>query len=267
MVDSAFFVPAGEHRYAATALTRGPWDANAQHAGPPSALLGYAIEHRAGARADMRLTRISFTITRPVPIATLEVRTEVVHSGRGIEIIAATLAAVDDGVAGRVLMRAEAVLIRIAPAAVPSYPPPERVVADPGTIVETLTPFPFDVGYHTAMETRYAEGSFREPGPAAVWFRMRQPLVAGQPIDPLSRVLTAADSGNGVSQVLSPRAYLFVNPELTVHLHRNPVGDWVCLDANSTIEPDGIGLAETSLYDTTGRFGRGAQSLYVAPRA
>ena len=138
---------------------------------------------------------------------------------------------------------------------------------DPDTLGATLTPFPFDVGYHTAMETRYAEGSFHEPGPAAVWFRMRQPLVAGQPIDPLSRVLTAADSGNGVSQVLSPRTHLFVNPELTVHLHRYPAGEWVCLDAHTTIDSDGIGFAETSLYDTTGRFGRGAQSLYIAPRS
>ena len=272
MVDSAFlapafFVPAGAHRFAATELTRGPWDANAQHAGPPSALLGYAIEHRDGARDDMRVARISFTITRPVPIATLEVRTEVVHSGRGIEIVAATLAAVDgDGVAGR------------GPHACRGGPDPggtgdgRRLPAAGATRCRTrtrsrttLTPFPFDVGYHTAMETRYAEGSFHEPGPAAVWFRMRQPLVAGQPIDPLSRVLTAADSGNGVSQVLSTRTHLFVNPELTVHLHRYPVGDWVCLDAITTIDSDGIGFAETSLYDTTGRFGRGAQSLYVAP--
>ena len=277
MVDSdlynaAFYISAGAvsadtHRFTATELTRGPWDANAQHAGPPSALLGYAIEHRDAARADMRVARISFTIMRPVPIATLEVRTEVTHAGRGIEIVTATLAGVDaDGAAGRVLMRAEAVRIRVAPGTADDYPPPARQLPDPSTLDATLTPFPFDVGYHTAMETRYAQGSFHEPGPAAVWFRMRQPLVAGQPIDPLSRVLTAADSGNGVSQVLSTRTHLFVNPELTVHLHRYPIGEWVCLDAVTTIDPDGIGFAETALYDTSGRFGRGGQSLYVAPR-
>jgi hypothetical protein len=95
---------------------------------------------------------------------------------------------------------------------------------------------------------------------------MRYPLVDGEPIDPLSRVLIAADSGNGVSQVLDPRRYVFVNPELTVHLHRYPVGEWVCLDANSTIDSDGIGLADTALFDVTGQIGRGTQSLYVAAR-
>jgi hypothetical protein len=70
-----------------------------------------------------------------------------------------------------------------------------------------------------------------------------------------------------VSQVLSPHEYVFVNPELTVHLHRYPVGEWVCLDAASTITGDGIGLADTGLFDATGQIGRGTQSLYVAKRS
>lgn len=255
-MSDSFFVPFGEHRYAATALTRGPWDPDAQHAGPPAALLGYAIEHRDGARDDMRVGRISFTITRPVPIAPLEVRTRVTHGGRGTAIVEATLAPVTGDEVGPIVMRAEALLIRVAPSTSPAFPGPERKLADPATVPESLTPFPFDVGYHTAMETRYAEGSFRDPGPAAVWFRMRHPLVVGCPIDPLSRVLTAADSGSGVSQVLSTRTHLFVNPELTVHLHRYPAGEWVCLDSVTTIDSDGIGLAETALSDESGRSAR-----------
>jgi hypothetical protein len=45
-----------------------------------------------------------------------------------------------------------------------------------------------------------------------------------------------------------------------------PVGEWVCLDARTRIDGRGVGLAESRLWDQTGRVGRGNQSLYVAPR-
>jgi hypothetical protein len=96
--------------------------------------------------------------------------------------------------------------------------------------------------------------------------RMRVPLVEGEEPSPLARVLCAADSGNGISSVLDFRTYLFINPELTVHLHRYPVGEWVCLDSRTSIDPAGIGMAETGLYDEQGAIGRAAQSLLVGPR-
>lgn len=89
------------------------------------------------------------------------------------------------------------------------------------------------------MEYRFLEGAFREPGPAKVWMRMRCPLVAGEEPSPLSRVLVAADSGNGVSATLDWRRYLFINVDLSVHLERMPEGEWVCLDAVTLPEPTG----------------------------
>jgi Thioesterase-like superfamily len=262
----SFYEAVGDGVYASTIATRGPWDENAQHAGPPSALLGHAIEHRSGARADMRVARIAFTIGRPVPIGLLRVTTNVVRSGRSTEVVEATLAPIDEsGASGPIAMRAEAVLIRVAERSAPDFSS-RLTVTKPDGLEATLTPFRFDIGYHTSMETRYAIGSFHEPGPATVWFRMRLPLVAGRPIDPLSRVLTAADSGNGVSQVLDIRTHVFVNADLTVHLTRYPVSDWVCLDAVTFIDEGGIGLADTALYDVDGAIGRGAQSLFVNAR-
>ncbi|HEY2792936.1 MAG TPA: thioesterase family protein [Micromonosporaceae bacterium] len=258
----SFYRALDDGSFESTVATRGPWDDKAQHAGPPAALLGHVIERRDGARPDMRVARIAFTIARPVPIAPLLVTSEVVRSGRGTEVVAASLAAADGG---PVLMRAEAVLIRAAAGSAPQITP-EMPFPAPEQVPTTLTPFRWDVGYHTSMETRYAIGGFNEPGPATVWFRMRCALVAGRPIDPLSRVLTAADSGNGVSQVLDFRTHLFVNADFTVHLYRYPVSEWVCLDAVSYIDSDGIGLADTALYDTSGGIGRGSQSLFVQPR-
>ena len=99
--------------------------------------------------------------------------------------------------------------------------------------------------------TASSTGAFTEPGPARVWLRMRQPLVAGEPISPLARVLVAADSGNGVSAALDYRRHLFINTELTVHLIREPAGEWVHLDAVTYVGPHGVGLSESVLHDET----------------
>ena len=121
-------------------------------------------------------------------------------------------------------------------------------------------------GYHTAVEYRFVRGGFVEPGPAVVWMRSRVPVVAGEQLTPLQRVLVVADSGNGVSATLDWRRFLFINVDLTVHLHRLPAGEWVCLDAVTTPEADGIGLADTVLSDEGGRIGRALQTLLVAER-
>ena len=92
------------------------------------------------------------------------------------------------------------------------------------------------------------------------------PLLPDEPPTGLQRVLAVADSGNGVSAVLPLDEWLFINPELTVHLRREPRGEWICLDAATSIQPGGAGLATSTLSDLHGPVARGAQTLYVAPR-
>jgi hypothetical protein len=115
------------------------------------------------------------------------------------------------------------------------------------------------------MEYRFVEGGFLEIGPATVWLRMRGALVEGEQPSPLERLMVAADAGNGVSAVLDWREHLFINTELTVHVLRPPEGEWVGLDAVTHV--DGVGLAESVIWDRRGRVGRGAQSLLVRRRA
>lgn len=255
-MKESFYVRVDDETYEPTELTRGPWDAYAQHAGPPAALLGHVIE--GGAREGMRIARITFDILRPVPLSTLRVEVRPVHRGRSVEVVEAALTSND-----KTVMRANALRIRAQDDAVPDHLP-STTIAPPQGIEDTQIPMRFDVGYHTAMETRNVRGAFHIPGPATVWFRMRHPLIDGEPVRPVERVLIAADSGNGVSGVLDIRKYLYINPELTVHLYRYPTTEWVCLEAASHISPDGIGLADTALHDELGPIGRGSQSLYVA---
>jgi hypothetical protein len=241
-------------RFESTELTRGPWDGRTQHAGPPAALLGRAVE--AKARAGMRVARLTFDIARPVPIAVLEVTAGVVREGRSVMVVQAAI---------EPYLRCTALLIRASAELAPDVGTGERLRLD-DAVSKPFFPVPYEVGYHSAMEVRFSAGSFVEPGPATAWMRMRVPLVEGEEPSPLSRVLVAADSGNGVSSVLDFHKYVFVNPDLTVHLVRYPFGEWVCLRAATSIDGAGIGLADTGLHDERGQLGRSVQSLLVGPR-
>jgi hypothetical protein len=261
-MPETFFLRDGD-RFIPTELTRGPWDPRAQHAGPPAALLGWAVE-RHGGRAEMWVARATFEVLRPVPIAPLELTTTLLRGGRNVELVGASLAS-----QGTEVMRLVALRIRTTQLDLPDGGPPPAVAAPPGP--ELGRPLPFfptgaDVGYHTAMEWRFIEGSFLEPGPATVWLRMRHCLLPGEEPSPLQRVLIAADSGNGVSAVLDWRRWLFINCDLTVYLQRPLLGEWACLRARTTVDGAGTGLAESVIYDLQGPVARGLQSLFVAER-
>lgn len=256
----SFYVDDGG-RFVSTELTRGPWDPLAQHGGPPSALLCRAIE-RTSERDDLQLVRMTVELLRPVPLAALEVSTRMVRAGRNVESLEGAISA-----GGVELMRGRAVRIRTTDLPLPQPdigPPPAQ---DPGE-GRVLPFFPTDqeVGYHTGMEYRFLDGGFNELGPASAWVRMRVPLVSGERPSAWQRVLIAADSGNGISAAVDFRHYLFINPDLTVHLHRQPLGQWVHLDARTVVEPSGVGLATTAIADEHGALGYGLQSLFIAQR-
>jgi hypothetical protein len=258
-VSDSFYTRDGDG-FRATEFTRGPWDPDAQHGGPPSALLAREIE-RCGPQDGKQVARITLEILRPVPLGRLEVSAALVRPGRSVELIEGTLT---DG--EQELIRARAWRIRTEdlelPADLPRDGPP------PGPEHGEAKDFPVvsQIGYWKGMEYSFVEGSFLEPGPAVVWLRMRVPLVDDEEPSPLVRVLAAADSGNGVSATLDWRNHLFINTDLTVHLHRMPEGEWVCLDAATIPEPNGIGMADTKLSDEHGPIGRAVQSLLVGTR-
>jgi hypothetical protein len=259
-VADAFYTPDGD-RLLPSELTRGPWDPEAQHAGPPAALLGRAIERCPTAR-EAQVGRITVEILRPVPLAPLTAFARVVRPGRSVELLEASLLGPDGEVMRATAWRLSTERVALSPKPAPDAPPPGPDCGSPRDFFRTGS----DVGYHTAMEYRFVEGAFLEPGPAVVWMRMRGPLVAGEEPTSFQRVLVAADSGNGVSAALDHRRYIFVNTDLSVHLKRMPAGDWVCLDATTYPESHGVGLADTRLWDERGRIGRAAQTLLVRRR-
>ena len=261
MPDDAFYERDGDG-FRATELTRGPWDPGSQHAGPPSALIGREVERLEDA-AEFQVGRLTFEVLRPVPIGPLAVRAEVVRPGRRVQMVEASL-----GDGEKELVRARGWRIRTASLDLPKEltdpdePPPGP---DQGSVSDFFDTGQ-DAGYHTAMEWRSLSGGFLEAGPAKLWMRQRVPLVAGEEPSPLQRALVVADVGNGISAVLDPREYLFINVDLSVHLERMPEGDWVCVDAVTRPRSNGIGSAESELSDRRGRIGRGVQTLLFATR-
>jgi hypothetical protein len=274
-VADSFYTQAGQDAWLATSHTTGPWDARAQHGGPPSALLGRAIQ-RCEPRGDMIIARFTCEILGAIPVGEIRVRARLARPGRSVELLEAA-ASVD----GRDVARATAwrvlrtdsppVAPRSAPPALPDgalpdgTPSGEAPQAPPGEMPPAPASGWVD-GYLSAIEWRPVRGHFTKPGPATVWARMRYPLVPGEETGPLERVLAIADSGNGVSSELDLRQWRFINPELTVHLHSEAVGEWICLDAQTVISTGGAGLATSVLSDADGPVGVGAQSLLIAPR-
>lgn len=262
-MTDAFFVPEND-LYVGTAATGGPWDARrTMHFGPPAALLARCIEAQPS-RTPKRVARVTFDILRPVPIGPVRVDADIVRPGGRIDLVAARLLDRD----GVELALARAWRIRTEDTAVDAggvdlSPPlgPEHGHVKDFFVVDA------DDHYGTSVETRFVSGSFLDPGPAVVWMRQRMPLLAGEAPSPLCRVLTVADSGNGVSAVADPRSVLFVNTDLTVHLHREAVGEWICLQAETVLDRLGSGLTTTRLADRTGAIGMSLQTLFVQRRS
>jgi hypothetical protein len=251
-VTHAFFEPDGDG-FVATPLTRGPWDKNAQHGGPPAALLARAIEQQLP--PELRLTRLSLDLLRPVPIGPVQpratvrlgsrvARAQVVLEADGVEVITGVAHRTGD--------------LDIAPET-PGAPLPPPEDGTPGGFF----PLPWDEGYHTAMSWTFVKGGWDQLGAAQVWLRQEVPLVAGEDPSPAQRTLVVADAGNGVSAAVDFGRFSFVNADLTVYLHRQPSSEWIGMDARTTVHPTGVGLATTTLHDLDGPVGTGNQSLVV----
>ncbi len=268
MSDRALFLPrdpggSGAERFHATELTRGPWDAGAQHGGAAAAILMRAFERQDSADG-LELARVTYELLRPVPLGELEVEAEVVRPGRRVQLLEGSIRTPD----GLEVVRARALRVR---AAVPSATRTPVSEPPPGPEQGAESRLPFRPRYSPtfapdAVEIRFVSGAFGRGSPSTGWFRLRVPVVAGEQATALQGLAAAGDFGNGISAILPWDEYVFINPDLTLYIDRPPEGDWICLEAQTTIAPGGVGSAESVLYDERGRVGRAIQALLVTRR-
>lgn len=254
-----FYEPDGQ-RFISTELTRGPWSSDFQHGGPPSALLTRAIEKLPGGEGK-RLAQIAVDLLHPIPVAPVTVRAETIRAGKNVDLSEAILEA-----DGKVLMVAHGWRYRSTEMELgidtdtPAPPPPSSGRPEP------FFPTDHEVGYHTAIEWLFTEGAFMEQGDAQVWMRMRAPLVAGEEPTGAQRALCSSDSASGISARLHTGEFLFVNTDLTVALHREPIGEWLHLDASTTLTDEGAGTTTSTISDRSGTVGTSLQCLFVRAR-
>ncbi|MBR1121569.1 thioesterase family protein [Bradyrhizobium lablabi] len=238
----------------------GPWDPGMQHGSAPASLVVWAAE-RIATPVPMQVARVTIDLMRPVPVAPLTLETEVLREGRKIQLCAVRLLA--DGVltVGATVLKIKSQVHQLPPEAA------EPALELPGPDQSRIEDAEFSSSpFLTGMSLRAARGSFGVPGPGAIWYRADRPLVEGFAISQAMRAVVAADFCNGTSAVLDFRQWTFLNADLTVSMARQPVGEWILLDAESWIGPDGAGLAMARLADVRGYFGRAIQSLVIEKR-
>ena len=270
--DASLFEPAGPDRWTPTELARGPWDPRACHGGPVSALLARGIE-RANPQSpvDWQVARLSIELTRPVPVgAPLTLTSEVERDGRKVSLVAARLLDGDTEVA-----RARSLQIRVKDLDLPGDVVQSLDIApgnpDDGIAQRVTWAVDDHVAFHKdACEHRFVEGTWDAPGSVGVWIRLLASVVPGETPSGVQRAAAAADFGNGVSGGLPFDRFTYINPDLTVHLLRSPVGEWIGMRSESVYGTatgsSGAGFAESALFDADGRLGRSVQSLILDER-
>jgi hypothetical protein len=260
-LSQSIFEPAGQDLYVPTEAALGPWTDQAMHGGPPTMLMAREIERfRSG--QEMFVARLTVELLRPAGRVPLAARCRLVRPGRKVQLIEASLWSGEREVA-----RTTALLIRRATVDVPqSREPPPHALAEPEG--GWTPPYRSGPAYHLlGVEIRAPSPADGALAPGWAWIRLKLPVVPGEEPSGLVRACAAADFPNGISYVVDPGKVTYINPDLTLYLHRLPIGEWVMVDARTWLEPHGAGVAEGALYDSEGRVGRSIQGLLLEPHA
>ncbi len=238
---------------------RGPWSAEACHAGPVTGLIVRSLEQ---AISDKQLVRITTDYVRPIPMSGFRIDAEITRSGR-----AATtgVASVTDA-NGKTC--AKATSLHLVTSQFESLPTarvkgPSRTGAAPGIFVDEKThhDLPF---FGNWIDVAYPPGESNTPGPTTLWMKA-PPLLVDEVPSPFQSICPLADCGNGISRNSEVTDATFVNPDLTIVLHRLPESEWLASSALSHWDPTGIGLAQATLFDENGPVGFALQTLLVQP--
>lgn len=244
-------------RYLADPVTAGPWSASQQHGGPPNALAVTSAERalaRSTGRSDLVALRLATDFVGPAPVGEIDVRTRVVRAARTAALVEVTIAG-----GGRDCLLVRVWFVRSADTSAIAIAP-----SPPMQAPEHLTGPDADFPYARTIEWHYERGGMSTLGPASVWMRPTLPVLPGEQMCGLARVVLAADSASGVSSELDWTRWSFLNVDLDVHLARPFEGEWVHLDAATQLGTHGSALARSTISDVRGVAGAGMQTLVVA---
>ncbi|MEG9224786.1 thioesterase family protein [Aeromicrobium sp. Sec7.5] len=255
--------------FASSHHTASPWGADLQHGGPIAGLLVRAME-RLEPRERTRITRVCVDILGPLPVTDVRVGARILRPGRRVEQLAATLEAKAADGSWRPAARATAWRLATQPTGDvvrhASAPLPPRA-DDVGGLSAFPIPDTWYPGGFVAAATWDAIHLGTEPGEASTaWVNLAVALVAGEETSGLCQLIAIADAANGLGARLDAARFSFLNTDLTLQVHDEPVGPWFGMAAETSIGADGVGMADAVLHGPDGPLGRVTQNLLVERR-
>lgn len=263
-VPAAYFTRTGPHTFMPTRHTGGAWSESEQHISPMGGLVVHEMQAHAAAQDEQlgtsnapAITRLSMDILGVLPLEEFDVQVEVIRPGRTVELLEAVVTS-----GGRPAVRVRAWRLatsdtqEVAGGEGPALPAPQTLQPWPMTSL-----WPGD--YIASLDVRLTRPP--APGRATAWVNTPLQLVEAEPSSDLARFIALVDTANGIAVRRSPREWMFPNVDLTIHLHRQPTGDWVGLDTTVIFGAGGHGLTSTVLHDVLGPVGQASQTLTVRP--
>ncbi len=260
VLGQAYFHQNAQGVFVGNDPARGPWSADHCHAGPVSGLIVRAAEAEIG--PEKMLTRLTVDLLRPLPLAGLRVAAETTRHTKTLATTRVTVHDLDDTLCATATTMH---MVRKDLGAVPN-------VDLPAPHIEDMVDGPFPIGemrhdlrgFAHHSQIGYPKGCNQGAGPKTVWMRT-PPLLEGEDPSPIQALCPLADCGNGISWNAPTSEMGFMNTDLTVQIHREPVSDWLASDSISHWQPSGIGMSQSVLFDTQGPVGTALQTLVLFP--
>ncbi|MET0376218.1 MAG: thioesterase family protein [Rhizorhabdus sp.] len=249
-----FYTRSGD-AFLPTRLAASPWERGKQNGVGLGGLSTFLIE-TIPTPTDMTTARLTIDILAAAPMEETFGRTRILRQGKRIQMVEAELVVCDRPVA-------RATALRVRKTDTPQicepnpYPAPESV---------RDTDFMGQQAFGGTLDTRLVSGALREPGPGILWVRFGHDHVRDEPLSPLLRAAMLGDFGGGLGSVLDVAAWSYANLDITLHFTRQPVGEWLLIDAATASAGNGVGRSDMTLADTQGPFARAHQTLFIAPR-
>jgi acyl-CoA thioesterase len=266
-MPDALFARDGDH-FLPSELATSAWGPNVLHGGPVAALVARAAEQALPDPA-LQPARLTVDLFRAVPRSPLTTSAELIREGR--RIVVARVSVLSDDVE---VTRGQILFLRPTESATthPIDPPPgpdnlpTRIGVREAPLSNELSG-----GFHERVETRWPHIANDRHG-TLMWVRIPFPIVEGEETTPFQRLAAASDFGNALANYAADwrdpqdrRKASFINTDISVHLLRQPEGEWLCLEADRATHDAGLGLVEVTHYDQHGHFGRSAQARLHNP--
>jgi hypothetical protein len=262
--EPALYLSDGD-AYVGTHMIQGGWNPDEANGAMVLALLGHCLED-VPSLVPMTVSRLTADLMRPIPLGKrLHVTSSVVREGKKIQVVELLLT-VDDVVHVRasVLRLREADLSDVDVPASTSDSRPADALLRPEESPRYGELSPVLPGFMHAVDMRRAP-TLDGTG-FGTWVRLVVPVVAGEPIRPTTKLVVGFDFSNLIGVDGKSDTVTMINPDVTGHVLRPPVGDWIGITGETRFNPAmGRGLSWTTLSDGEGVFAVVSLSQLVQP--